>query len=83
MPGRDRHSPRRDLDCAKVADPAIAERAHGLREQPPELLNRLRLTVVLGEVDADELTQPRRLDQTALAPDPFERPLERRGRRVF
>src|SRR6266508_2527100 len=60
-----------------MADPAMAERADGLPEQPAELLDRLRLAVVLGEIDVDELVQRRCLDQTTFAPEPLERPLER------
>lgn len=47
----------------------MAERAHGLREQPAELLDRLRLAVVLGEVDVDELAQPGR-HECGASPEP-------------
>jgi hypothetical protein len=80
MSGRDRHPPGRDLGRAKVADPAIAERADRLGEQPSKLRNRFRLTVVLREVDVDELAEPGRLDETLLSPEALERPLERLGR---
>src|SRR6266540_232081 len=66
-----------------MADPAMAERADGLPEQPAELLDRLRLAVVLGEVDVDELAQRRCLDQTTLALEPLERPLEGFDRGLF
>jgi hypothetical protein len=77
MPGRNRHAPGRNLRWGKLADPEVAEPADGLREQPAELLNRLRLAIVLGEVVIDELAQPRRLHQALLSAKTLERPLER------
>jgi hypothetical protein len=62
MPGRDRHSAGGDFGWADVAEPAVAQRADGLGGQPAELVDRLQLAVVLGEVDVDELLQPRCLD---------------------
>jgi hypothetical protein len=38
---------------------------------------------VLGEIDVDQLGQCRRLDQTLLAPQLLEHPLERLGRRLL
>jgi len=34
MPARDRHPPSRNLGWAELADPAVAEGADGLPEQP-------------------------------------------------
>jgi hypothetical protein len=42
-----------DPGWAELADPSMAERPYGLREQPAELRDRLRLAVVLGEVDVN------------------------------
>lgn len=58
----------------------MAKDAHSLPEQPLELRDRLRLPAVLGEIEVDELTQPRRLDQSLLAPLSFELPLQRLDR---
>ena len=80
MSRRDGHPPRRDLGRSQLADPAVAEYTHRLRKQPAQLLDRLRLATVLGQVHLDQLTQPRRLDQASLAPKPLERPLESLGR---
>jgi hypothetical protein len=80
MSRRDGHPPRRDLGRSQLADPAVAEYTHRLRKQPAQLLDRLRLATVLGQVHLDQLTQPRRLDQASLAPKPHERPLESLGR---
>jgi hypothetical protein len=50
----------------------VAEGAERLREQPPQLLDRLRLAGVLGEVDVYEFAQPRCLDEALLASEsPF------------
>jgi hypothetical protein len=65
---------------AQATDPTVAKRAHGLPEQPAQLLESLRFAVVLREVDVYEFAQPRRLDQALLAPKPLKRPLERLGR---
>ncbi len=83
MPGGDSHPPGRDLGRAKMADSTVAESAKRLREEPVELLDRLRLAVVLSEVNLDELAQLRRLDQALLTPKPPERPSERLGRRLL
>src|SRR6266540_6894639 len=83
MPGGDNHPPGRDLGRAKMADSTVAESAKRLREEPVELLDRLRLAVVLSEVNLDELAQLRRLDQALLTPKPPERPSERLGRRLL
>jgi hypothetical protein len=45
--------------------------------------DRLRLAVVLGEVDVYEFAQPRCLDEALFAPEPFERPRECLGRGLF
>ena len=50
MPSRDCHPPGCDLRRTEAIDPPVAESGHCLREQPAELLDRLRFAVVLGEV---------------------------------
>jgi len=53
MARRNRHPPRRNLLRAKLRQPTRAECLDGLREQPAQLLDRLRLTIVLSEVLVD------------------------------
>ena len=59
----------------------VAEARDRLAEQPAQLLDRLRLHVVLSEVDVDELRERQRCSAIRRSPpEPFERPLERRRR---
>jgi hypothetical protein len=83
MPGRDRHPPRGDRWRPKLTEPVFAERVQRLRQQPAKLLDRLRLALMLGEIDVDELGERRRLHQPLLAPQPLKRPLERLSRRLL
>jgi hypothetical protein len=50
MPGRNRHPPGRDLLRTELSQTLIAELAHRFRQEPAQLLDRLRLRVVLGAV---------------------------------
>ncbi len=77
VPRRDRHPPRRDLLRPQLAEPKVAERPDGLRKQPAQLLDRLRLPVVLTEILLDELPQRHRPRDAPLTSQPLERALER------
>jgi hypothetical protein len=68
VPGRDRHPPGCDRGRAKLGQPPLAKDAHRLRQQPAQLLGRLRLALMLGEIDLDELGQRRHLQQTLFTP---------------
>jgi hypothetical protein len=54
MPGRDRHPPSRDLLRTQLSQTLIAELADRFRQEPTQLLYRLRLRVVLGQVLIDK-----------------------------
>jgi hypothetical protein len=67
VPGGDRHPPSRDLLRTKLAETPITELSDGFREQPAQLLDRLRLRVVLGEYSS---TSPA---SVSVVPVPFAR----------
>jgi hypothetical protein len=54
-----------------------------LREQPPQLPDRLRFSTMLGEIHVDEFRERRRLDQPALASEPLESSFERLSCRLL
>jgi hypothetical protein len=55
----------------------ITEDVDGLREQPVQLRDRLRLRVMLGQVFVDELSERERARGSVHSPQPLERTLER------
>jgi hypothetical protein len=59
--------PRRDLLRTKLPNTLITELSDGLREQPAQILERLRLRVMLGEVHINEPGERQR------GPVPFAR----------
>jgi hypothetical protein len=61
---------------AKLRKAAAAEGTERFGEQPAEVVDRLRLRVVLGEVLLDELLQRQRGADALLPPEMFERPFE-------
>ena len=62
---------------AKLGKAAAAKDTDRLGEQPAELVDRLRLRLVLGEVLLDELLQRQRAADTLLPAELFERPFKR------
>jgi hypothetical protein len=62
VPVGDRHAPGGDFCRRELADGKLPERCGGLAQQPAELRDCLRLSVVLGEVDLGELGEHRRLN---------------------
>jgi hypothetical protein len=62
---------------AKLRQPASPKNLDRFRQQPTQLLDRLRLAVVLSQVLVDELTERQRAAAASFPAHPLERPLER------
>jgi hypothetical protein len=62
VPVGDGHPARGDLGGREFADRRLAERDAGFVQEPAQLRDRLRLSVMLGEVHVDELSERRRLN---------------------
>jgi hypothetical protein len=62
----DRYPPRGDLGRSELVDRKIPERSSRLRQEPPELLDRFWLGVVLGEVRLYEFAERRGVGQILL-----------------
>ena len=77
VPGSDRHPPSRDLLRTKVAETSITELCDGFREQPAQLLHRLRLRVVLRQILLDKRCEGEGARRAVRAPQALKRPLER------
>jgi hypothetical protein len=72
----DRHPPRRYLRRLQLADRRVPERGCGFVQQPAELVDRLGLGVVLGEVDLYEPAQRRCLSEALFLAGALERAVE-------
>lgn len=72
----DRHAPGRDLRRLQLADRCVPERGCGFAQQPAELLDRLGLGVMLGEVDLYEFAQRGCLSEALFLPGALERAVE-------
>src|SRR5438105_9486431 len=59
----------------KLRQPTMAESLDGLREQPAQFRNRLRLAVVLSQVLVDHFGERQRAAAPPITPHPLERPL--------
>jgi hypothetical protein len=77
VPGSNRHPPRRDLLRTKLPETPVAELCDRFREQPAQLLDRLRLRVVLGQILIDEPGERQRARRAVRTPKALQRPLER------
>src|SRR6266540_3616644 len=75
VPGSDRHPPSRDLLRTKVAETSITELCDGFREQPAQLLHRLRLRVVLRQILLDKRCEGEGARRAVRAPQALKRPL--------
>jgi len=60
MPLRERATPAADLVRPQVNEPHLTERRRRLREQPAQLLDRLRFRLMLSEILVDEPTKSQR-----------------------
>jgi hypothetical protein len=78
-----RYPPRGDLGWSELADRKILEESSRLGRQPPALLDRLWLGVVLGEIRLDQFAERRALGQALLLPKPIERAFKRLGGRLL
>ncbi len=76
VPVGDRHPPGRYLRRLQLADGRVPERGCGFAQQPAELVDRLGLGVMLGEVDLYELTQRGCLSEALFLPGALERAVE-------
>jgi hypothetical protein len=79
----DRYPPRGDLGRSELVDRKIPERSSRLRQEPPELLDRFWLGVVLGEVRLYEFAERPGVGQILLLSKPIERAFERLGGRLL
>ncbi len=77
MPGRNRHPPGRDLLRTELSQTLTPELAHRFRQEPAQLLDRLRLRVVLSKVLINEPRERKRAPGAIRPPHTLQRPLER------
>jgi len=83
VPAWDRYPPRGDLGRLQLADRKIPERSRRLGQEPPELLDRLWLGVVLGDVRLYEFAERRGVGQILLLAETLERAFKRLGGRLL
>src|SRR5947209_17769425 len=77
MPSRNLHLPGLDLLRTELSQTLIAELAHRFRQEPAQLLDRLRLRVVLGEVLINQPGKRERAPGAIRPPHLLQCPLER------
>ncbi len=77
VPGSNRHPPRRDLLRTKLPETPITERSDRFRQEPAQLLDRLRLRVMLREILPYKRCEGGRARRAVCAPQALKRPLER------
>ena len=71
------HAPSSDLLRTKLPETPVAELCDRFREQPAQLLDRLRLRVMLRQILVDQRCERERARRTVRAPQALKRPLER------
>ena len=79
----DRYPPRGDLGRSELSDRKISERSSRLGQEPPELLDRLWLSVVLSEIRVDQFAERHAVSQALLLAEPIERAFKRLGGRLL